>query len=261
MQNDSNVFKVTMFLFNKQYIIANKVLYTKNVHTYKTTYTLLLSTPKQVAFFLVVLKKSCKLNINTILSFYTVKWIKYLCFIWWNKIAIMSHVWLWDVSEIINYDCLIREMLIYLESSFPLINFVFTIKTQTLVTHIQKIPDIIPFFSSLSVTWKRKRSSLLSDLPFPECLGYKLCIWAIQAPTLQHTCEIMRQLRVQIKICVFYCINMASCENCINRIINVFHCKILFYPILHETACNWSIFTVLMQLSSVSLFQLTSGHF
>lgn len=173
----------------------------------------------------------------------------------------MSHVWLWDVSENINYDCLIREMLIYLESSFPLINFVFTMKTQTLVTHIQKIPDIIPFFSSLSVTWKRNEVAYYQIFLFRNAWVYKLCIWAIQAPTLQHTCEIMRQLRVQIKICVFYCINMASCENCINRIISVFHCKILFYPILHETACNWSIFTVLMQLSSVSFFQLTSRHF
>lgn len=68
MQNDSNVFKVTMVLFNKQYIIANKVLYTKNVHTYKTTYTLLLSTSKQVAFFLVVLKKV--VNLILILSYH-----------------------------------------------------------------------------------------------------------------------------------------------------------------------------------------------
>lgn len=170
----------------------------------------------------------------------------------------MSHVWLWDVSENINYDCLIREMLIYLESSFPLINFVFTIKPKPTFKKFRISSPFLVLYVSLE---KGNEVAYYQIFLFRNAWVYKLCIWAIQAPTLQHTCEIMRQLRVQIKICVFYCINMASCENCINRIISVFHCKILFYPILHETACNWSIFTVLMQLSSVSLFQLTSGHF
>lgn len=43
---------------------------------------------------------------------------KLLCFIQFNKIALISQVWLKGVSKIINNDCLTKEMLIYLESSF-----------------------------------------------------------------------------------------------------------------------------------------------